>query len=353
MSLPSIPLLLVTGALGAGKTRLFQRIAPFAPFDQALIIVNEFSDTTIDDRLMQNKRGKAKPLAGGCVCCTSRHELLTLVQLALTSDTPPKAIVIETTGLASPQPILAALAGNNALAARLDLRILSVVDATTLSYLQSTPQMAEQWAIADAIILTKTDLIADKSFVAALDSSLTGINPLARIIHGADQSDVALAQFLANLGAPHADDLRRQDLAHSPDKFEASVGHIGAIGSIVLQHGVPVALPTIEAFLFALARELGRDLMRLKGFVHIAGQNNALLLVQTVQGVVSPPEWTAIDQGQKMDSQTNIKTEIVLIAEREVLIRAERLFAGIVQGLASDTPDAEALNNNPLSIAGC
>lgn len=343
MSVMPIPLLLVTGALGAGKTRLFQRIAPFAPFDQALIIVNEFSDTTIDDRLMENQRGAAKPLAGGCVCCTSRHELLTTVQLALASETPPEAIVIETTGLASPQPIIAALAGNTALAERLDLRIISVVDATALTAPMAGLSMTAHWALADAIILTKTDLIADKSLVAALDAPIAAVNPLAAIVHGADQEDRVLAAFLVGLSRSEGRDTALLSvLSVLPDD------HIGAIGSIVLRHDTPILFSTIEAFLFALARELGPALMRLKGFVRIAGRDDAQLLVQMVQGIVSPPEWVAV----AADIDSDRSTEIVVIAERATLNHAKRLFSGIVLGFASDTPDAEALNNNPLSIAG-
>lgn len=344
MSVMPIPLLLVTGALGAGKTRLFQRIAPFAPFDQALIIVNEFSDTTIDDRLMANQRGAAKPLAGGCVCCTSRHELLTTVQLALASETPPEAIVIETTGLASPQPIIAALTGNAALAARLDLRIISVVDATALTTPMAGLSMTAHWALADAIILTKTDLIADKSLVAALDAPIAAVNPLAAIVHGADQEDRVLAAFLAGLSWSEWRDTAL--LSTLPDD------HIGAIGSIVLRHDTPVLFSTIEAFLFALARELGPALMRLKGFVRIAGRDDAQLLVQMVQGIVSPPEWVAVAADSAAAIDGDRSTDIVVIAERATLNHAKRLFSGIVLGFASDTPDAEALNNNPLSIAG-
>lgn len=344
---PKTPLYLVTGFLGAGKTRLFQRVSKFPPFDHALIIVNEFGDASIDDRLMHNQNGKAKPLAGGCVCCTSRHELVTTIQMALDqgspSSSPPSSIVIETTGLASPRPILKALKGNQTLGRQLDLRIVTVIDASSaMSLLQAEPTAQEQLALADALVLTKTDLMTDESQIAALAPYLQQLNPLAEIIHSADQSDEALAHWLSQ--QTHVE---REIVLPQPSKMGGD--HIGAIQSTIFETDCAVSPQLLETFLFEASRKLGPSLLRLKGFVTVEGTTPKRFLVQMVQGVVSPPE--IADGGQSFD-QSQPDMQIVAIAEGAVLTELQRIFDGVFGKGAIDTPDAQALNQNPLSIAG-
>lgn len=333
----------MTGFLGAGKTHLFQRVSHSPPFDRALIIVNEFGEASIDDRLMHNQNGKAKPLAGGCVCCTSRHELLTTIQMALSQDAPPSAIVIETTGLASPQPILKALTGNQSLARQLDLRIVTVIDAlSAMSLLEAQPTAQEQLALADAVVLTKTDLMQDESRLAAIQPYLQQLNPLADIIHSADQSDEALAHWLSQ-----HDRATGGGIAHRPSVQRDD--HIGAIESTVFERDGAVSPQLLEAFLFEASRKLGPALLRLKGFVAVEGTSPKRFLVQMVQGVVSPPE-IADDRLSAHPSLPDM--QIVAIAEGTVLAELRMIFDGIFGKGAIDTPDGQALSQNPLSIAG-
>lgn len=335
------PVYLFTGFLGAGKTSLFQRILKFPPFDRALIIVNEFGETSIDDVLMVNKNGKAEALAGGCVCCTSRNELLTTVQIALDQETPPSAIVVETTGLASPQPILKALAGNQNLAAQLNLKIVTVIDAMGAMPLLDTQKTAqEQLALADAIVLTKTDLMTDVSQCAAIEPYLHQLNPLANIVHGAEQTDEALAFWLSNQAVPEGDGFVR-------DTVPMRDNHIGAIQSTTMVLGEAVNPQALEAFLFEASRKLGPSLLRLKGFARLESAEEKRWLVQIVQGVISPPEIVESDISK---AQPNL--QIVAIAYGDVLMELRLIFDGIFGKGAIDTPDAQALNDNPLSIAG-
>lgn len=329
------PIYLITGFLGAGKTTLFQRVARFSPFDHALIIVNEFGATSIDDMLMVNQNGQAKPLAGGCVCCSSRNELLTTIQIALGQDCPPSAIVIETTGLASPQPILNTLAGNHNLSMQLDVRIITVMDAMTAIGLVEKDQTAqEQLVLADGVVLTKTDLMADESQMATLDPYLHQLNPLAEIVHSADQTDDALAHWLS-----------QQMHQETGVRCEVSGDHIGTIQSIIFNLAEPVSVQMLEAFLFEASRRLGSSLLRLKGFVQLEGQLDARWLVQMVQGVISPPE--VVHHNLPDDPM-----RIVAIADGIVLTELRLIFDGIFGKGAIDTSDAQAINDNPLSVAG-
>lgn len=338
MTPAKIPIYLLTGFLGAGKTRLFQRISTHPPFDCALIIVNEFGETSIDDFLMVNQKGQAEALAGGCVCCTSRNELLTTIQIALQATTPPSAIVIETTGLASPHPILTALAGHQMLAERLDFRVITVIDATTaMSLMKSQITAQEQLALADAVVLTKTDLMDEGSALAAIAPFIQQLNPLAGITHSADQNDGDLAHWLENIA-----------LHKGFDHPEKAIGaaHIGTIRSTTLRYDGAVTPQMLEAFLFEASRQLGASLLRLKGFARLEGAAAHNWLVQMVQGVISPPE-------SRDFIPLNADTlQIVAIADDVVLARLRLIFDGIFGKGAIDTPDAQALRDNPLSIAG-
>jgi len=337
------PVYLVTGFLGAGKTSLFQRISTFPPFDRALIIVNEFGEISIDDILMVNQNGKAESLAGGCVCCTSRNELLTTVHIALDQEAPPSAIVIETTGLASPQPILKALSGNQNLAAQLKMQIVTVIDAMgAISLLETQITAQEQLVLADAIVLTKTDLMTDDSQLAAIEPYLQQLNPLAKIVHAADQTDEALAHWLSS-------QVLSEDGGLVCDTMQARDNHIGTIQSASFELDGAVSPHALEAFLFEASRKLGSSLLRLKGFACVEGAQEKRWLVQMVQGVVSPPE---IFESDVADEKRRSNMQIVAIADGAVLTELRMIFDGIFGKGAIDTPDAQALNDNPLSIAG-
>src|SRR5436305_4792079 len=161
----SLPTTLLTGFLGSGKTTLLRRALASPAFADTAVIVNEIGEIAIVHHLVDYVEGAVLELPGGCLCCAVREDLArTLRDLLDRRDTgeirPFRRVVIETTGLADPAPILFTLGADMSLDGRLHLgRVVTVVDAVTgAATLARFPEAARQAAVADALVISKTDL---------------------------------------------------------------------------------------------------------------------------------------------------------------------------------------------------
>jgi G3E family GTPase len=185
----------VTGFLGAGKTTLINRLLRAPELADALVIVNEWGDIGLDHLLYERLSSDAILIGSGCVCCALRGDLLEALRDALArSDSgalPPFGrIVLETTGLAEPAPILHALFADPALTSRLGLAgVKTLVDSINGRATQrSRPQSARQVALADRLVIAKSDLLPSVvrgDRLAELRSTLRDLNPLAPMFDGA------------------------------------------------------------------------------------------------------------------------------------------------------------------------
>jgi G3E family GTPase len=334
-----IPLTLLTGFLGAGKTTLLNRLLRDPAFSGTAVIVNEFGEIGLDHLLVESAADGIIELSSGCVCCSVRGELVdALERLIRAIDNhrigEVRRVVIETTGLAEPGPILRILLTHPYLRLRFALDgIVTVADAAHgVKTLDEHPQAVKQAAVADRIVMTKADLVDG---TADLQTRLASLNPLAEIV---DARGAAVATALTGIGSS------QRSLTSGFAAEAIDHGH-GSVDSLAVARAGCMDESALSAFLERLESEFGDHLLRVKGLVAIAGADGPAV-IQGVQGVYSPVArlagWPDADH----------RSRLVAIGRNLDRERIERLFDGFLNEARPDTPDRVALTDNPLAIAG-
>ena len=367
----AIPVSILTGFLGAGKTTLINRFVSTPFFAEAALIINEFGDIGIDHLLVESSGDGIIELSDGCLCCTVRGELVdTLSDLMDKRQTgrikPFSRIVIETTGLADPVPVIQAVIGHPVLSNSYRLEgLVTAVDAVNgLATLQDHVEARRQVAVADRIVVTKTALAAGRRIdPAVLRAELVRLNPSATIVDG----DAALdAAMLFNCGAydPAAKSLdvgrwlgeashdhhhhAHHDHGHHHDHVHHDVTrHDDRIRSqsIVLDAAIPPA--GLSMFLDILRSAHGPNLLRMKGIVKLADDPSRPVVIHAVQALMAEPvRLTAWPDG------AGEMTRIVVITRDMPDGFIEGLFGAFSGVPAVGRPDAQALADNPLAIPG-
>lgn len=312
------PVTVLTGFLGSGKTTTLARLLKAPEFAGTVAIINEFGEIGLDHLLIETSQERFALLDNGCVCCTVRDDLvetlLGLVARAGSGELPEfRRVVVETTGLADPAPILHALMAEPRLmeAYRID-GVLATVDAVNgLATLKAHREAVKQAAVADRLLVTKTDLVDDDT-LAPLLSKLTDLNPTATMIVSREGDAPAAALVGAGLEASHgrAGDVvewfERATRASERSRFRAvahddacddpccahprhAVGHGSDISTFSIVIDQPVAWGPFKQWLEYLAMLKGEDLLRFKGLIHIAERPEAPIVVHGVQHVFHPP----------------------------------------------------------------
>ncbi|MGE0006222.1 MAG: GTP-binding protein [Parvibaculaceae bacterium] len=295
-----IPVVLVTGFLGSGKTTLLQRILNLPQLANTAVIVNEFGEVGIDHHLVRQVAENVVLLPNGCLCCKVRDDLgVTMRELHAASQSetavPLERLLIETTGLADPVPIVHTLMTDPVVDRAFSLRtIIAVVDAINGEHNLSTHQeSARQVAIADRLVITKTD-IADGKTVAALIPRLRQINPAAMIDEAQspafDPSTVFADQNHDLQGNPS--DVRSW-IKEGAYRGGQGGGHRHArhaenIGATCVVFDKPLEWTAFTVWLTMLLHSQGKDLLRIKGLLNIEGQSGPVVF-QGVQHAISPP----------------------------------------------------------------
>ncbi|MES2564119.1 MAG: GTP-binding protein [Pseudomonadota bacterium] len=297
-----IPVTVITGFLGSGKTTLLGQLLRDPAMSRTAVIINELGAIGLDHELIEISDESFIRLSNGCVCCNVRGDLmLTLCDLAarrVAGTVPPfERVVIETTGLADPAPILHALMTDDAVneVYALDGVIVTVDAVTGLATLEHHHESLRQAAVADRIVLTKTDVPEAK--VAALVKSLAQLNPgalLLKAVHG-KITHSALFDCGAYRVASKPPEVEKW-LAHEAVAAAHSHTlhrHHDEIVSFCIVRDEPVHAVTLALFLSALAENCGADLLRMKGIVQVVEQPDGPAVIHGVQHVYHAPVWLA------------------------------------------------------------
>jgi G3E family GTPase len=271
-----IPVTVITGALGAGKTTLLNHLLTQIPDRRLAVIVNEFGDAGIDGDLIDTGQEELVELSSGCICCVVRGDLLrTLRDLAKRSPAP-EGVLIETTGLANPSPVIQTFYADQIVAGhyRLD-SVVAVVDAIHMTLqLAQSQDAADQIALADLIVLNKT---ADVPALSDLERALQAINPFAMILP-TDRGRVEAGDLLER----HGFDLDRIADRMGDDDHDHDHNHIAAhgIASVSVTCDTPLDADALEAWLTELLARRGPDILRIKGIIDCGDPHR--LVIQAV-----------------------------------------------------------------------
>lgn len=288
----------LTGFLGAGKTTLLNRLLSGPDLGDTAVIINEFGDIGLDHLLVEKVDGDIVLLKSGCVCCTVRGDLkdavLSLFERRARGDIPPfRRLVIETTGLADPAPIIGTLAADIMLKYHFAIgNVVTVLDVPNgLHNLQTFEEAARQVALADRIVLTKTDL-ATADACAALRAAVEAINPAAIVTSG-DESGAAarlLTQDIHDLASRPAEARRWVASARHGDHRHASAdrNRHGEIRAVSLTMDRPIAWARFSLWLSLLVHRHGTRILRLKGILDVEGAASPVV-VHGVQHLIHPP----------------------------------------------------------------
>jgi G3E family GTPase len=315
-----IPVVLVTGFLGSGKTTLIAALLAHPDMGETAVLVNELGEVAIDHHLVRQVDERTVVLASGCVCCTLRgdlqDELRDLLARRDRGELAPFArVVVETTGLADPAPVLATLLNEPQLRHHYAVEaVVATVDAVNgAATLDRHPESVKQAAVADTLLVTKADAAAPGD-VAALEARLRALNPLAavrRVSFGA----IAPDELRAGRG-------RSPGAGGEPSPHRHS--HAGDVRSFALVLDEPLDWDAFAVWLTMLLHSRGLDVLRVKGLLDVGGPGPVVL--DGVQHVVHRPRHLgAWPDGDR-------RTRIVFITrglERDAVLASLEAFAGL------------------------
>jgi G3E family GTPase len=328
LSTQQIPISVLTGFLGSGKTTALNHLLRQSGMAKAVVIVNEFGEIGIDHELIESTNEDTVLLQSGCLCCTIRNDLIDTLQSLFRRRARGEIlefdrVVIETTGLADPAPILQALMTDPIVTTnfRLDGVIATVDTVAGQATLDRYIEAVKQAAVADRIVLTKMDLAAESEY-SAMEGRLRAINPAAPILcasKGAIDPSQVFDIGLYNVATKSMDVQRWLNEEKYARKTDEDRGHHGAdpghrpaddisrhdhrIHAVCLVLDRPISGEALDRWLETLLRLRGPDLLRFKAIINVA-ELPGPLVAHGVQHVIYPPmtlkKWPSDDRRTRM-----------------------------------------------------
>jgi G3E family GTPase len=335
-----LPVSLITGFLGSGKTTLLNRLLRHEGMKDSAVVINEYGEIALDHLLVERVEGEVAVLASGCICCTIRSDLEETLRTLLVrrdrGELPPfRRILVETTGLADPAPIVQLLLNNPLVShfLRLDT-VVTTVDAVNAGHqLDRQYEAVKQVALADRLLITKCDLVND---IAVLLSRLHQVNPSATIervaygeidpagLFGAglvdpDKKKIDVARWLNEQAFAGACDAAHEHQDHCDDGH-VHHKHDGSISSFMLAFEEPLDWMAVSDWLAYLRNTRGEDLLRVKGILNLSGERTPIA-IHGVHHVFHPP--VALPEWPDADRRSRIVFITRGVARQEVLARWE------------------------------
>lgn len=343
---PPIPVNVLTGFLGSGKTTLLRHILNDPAFAGCAVLINEFGEIGLDHHLLQAVDEDVVLMQSGCICCTIRGDLGRAIRGLYDrreAGTIPAfgRLIVETTGLADPIPILATVMSEPVIRHHFRLgNVIATVDAVNgAMQLDRQPEAAKQAAVADRILLTKTDLAAPEA-VAALEARLTALNPAAPLWRSANAppaAEILVGSDAFDPATKPAEIRRWFDLARwtgstAWHRHEHDVNrHDRSIAAFVLEVEDRVDWTVFGIWLTLLLHSRGDDVLRVKGLLHVAGVDTPVV-VQGAQHIVhAPSHLDAWPDGDR-------RSRLVFITRGIARAEIERSFAAFQAAFAEAAP---------------
>jgi G3E family GTPase len=293
-----IEALVLTGFLGSGKTTVLGYLLRQPGFSRTAVIINEFGEVGLDHDLIEASKDSFIELQTGCLCCKIRNDLATTLHDMIRrrdqgTVTPFTRVVIETSGLADPAPIRQTLMTDTKIAGRIVLGgVVTTVDAVNgTDTLIREEISAKQVALADRLVLTKTDLSG--TIQPALTRRLGSLNATAPVLHACHGQIDPESLFGGGLYNPLTKSLDVQSWLGAANIADGHAHSRHDVDTYAIVRREPIGAVALSLFLETLSEHCGADLLRLKGIVNVLESPDQPAVIHGVQHVFHPPSWLA------------------------------------------------------------